>query len=111
MHHLEAQFEFEAAEDGLLQDFQIKTMKPFSNFDFLRQAFTQGEVWHVDQNRLNHVLEMGWISPSDYEKFATHGAIGSHLEILQRREGFKGFNQQAVSAILGDVDPRKIVIG
>lgn len=111
MHHLEAQFQFEAAEEGLLQEFQIKTMKPFSNFDFLKQAFTQGEVWQVEQNRLNHVLEMGWISPSDYEKFAAHGAIGSHLEILQRREGFKGFNQQAVSAILGDVDPRKIVIG
>ena len=34
------------------------------------------------------------------------GAIGSHLENLERREGFKGFNQQAVSAIIAATDPR-----
>ena len=34
------------------------------------------------------------------------GTIGSHLENLERREGFKGFNQQAVSAIISATDPR-----
>ena len=35
------------------------------------------------------------------------GAIGSHLENLQRHGGFKGFNQKAVSAIISATDPRK----
>ena len=39
-------------------------------------------------------------------KFLREGAIGSHLENLQRREGYKGFNQQAVSAIIAATDPR-----
>lgn len=111
MHHLEAQFDFESAVSGLLSDAQIKTMKPFSDFPFLRQAFTQGETWQVEPVRVEHALKQGWINADDAEKFVTNGAIGSHLEILQRREGYKGFNQQAVSAILGETDPRKVILG
>ena len=33
--------------------------------------------------------------------------IGSHLENLQRKGGFKGFNQHAVSIIIAETDPRK----
>jgi hypothetical protein len=35
------------------------------------------------------------------------GAIGSHLENLQRKAGFKGFNQQSVSVSIQATDPRK----
>ena len=35
------------------------------------------------------------------------GAIGSHLENLERNEGFKGFNQTGVSEIISATDPRK----
>ena len=37
------------------------------------------------------------------------GAVGSHLEILQRSDGFKGFNQSGVSKIISKTDPRKMV--
>jgi hypothetical protein len=107
MHHLEAQFDFDLAREGLLHESHIETMKPFSDFPFLRQAFTKGEVWPVDPKRIEIALGSGWITSEEAQKFATQGAIGSHLEILQRKEGYKGFNQQAVSAILGDTDPRK----
>jgi len=30
-----------------------------------------------------------------------------HLENLQRKGGFKGFNQHAVSLIIAETDPRK----
>jgi len=30
-----------------------------------------------------------------------------HLENLQRKGGFKGFDQQAVSLIIAETDPRK----
>ena len=49
MHHLEAQFDFDALRDGLKAEAGIETMPPFSNFPFLRQAFTAGERWPVDR--------------------------------------------------------------
>jgi hypothetical protein len=106
MHHLEAQFDFDALRDGLKQDAGIETMPPFSNFPFLRQAFTAGERWPVTKHRADRALGQGWITAEQHERFLREGAIGSHLENLERREGYKGFNQQAVSAIIAATDPR-----
>jgi len=60
----------------------------------------------VDRRRLDHCLSAGWIDSDQHARFLREGAIGSHLENLQRREGYKGFNQKSVSAILQVVDPR-----
>jgi hypothetical protein len=106
MHHLEAQFDFDALREGLKEDAGIETMPPFSNFPFLRQAFTAGERWPVAKRRVDRALSQGWITAVQHEKFLREGAIGSHLENLERREGYKGFNQQAVSAIIAATDPR-----
>jgi hypothetical protein len=106
MHHLEAQFDFDALRDGIKAEAGIDTMPPFSNFPFLRQAFTAGERWPVSPHRAGQALERGWIDSEQHEKFLRDGAIGSHLENLERREGYKGFNQQAVSAIIAATDPR-----
>ncbi len=107
MHHLEAQFDFDSLREALQTEAGIETMKPFSDFPFLRQAFTAGQRWPVDQARAERLLANGWIDEAQHSKFRAEGAIGSHLENLQRREGFKGFNQQAVSAIIAETDPRK----
>jgi hypothetical protein len=106
MHHLEAQFDFDALRDGLKTEAGIDTMAPFSNFPFLRQAFTVGERWPVAKHRVGRALELGWVDREQHDKFVKDGAIGSHLENLERREGYKGFNQQAVSAIIAATDPR-----
>jgi hypothetical protein len=106
MHHLEAQFDFNALRDGLKAEAGIETMKPFSDFPFLRQAFTEGERWPVSRHRADRALALGWITADEHRKFLNEGTIGSHLENLERREGFKGFNQQAVSAIITATDPR-----
>jgi hypothetical protein len=106
MHHLEAQFDFESLRAGLQAEAGIETMPPFSNFPFLRQAFTAGERWPVARPRADRALRLGWIDAAQHEKFLRDGAIGSHLENLERREGYKGFNQQAVSAIIAATDPR-----
>src|SRR5271168_841505 len=100
MHHLEAQFDFDYLREGLKEDAGIDTMPPFSNFPFLRQAFTAGERWPVAKHRADRTLQLGWINADQHEKFLRDGAIGSHLENLERREGYKGFNQQAVSSII-----------
>ncbi|MGO9601604.1 MAG: hypothetical protein ACLP7Q_26820 [Isosphaeraceae bacterium] len=106
MHHLEAQFDFDTLREGLKVEAGIDTMAPFSDFPFLRQAFTAGERWPVSRHRADCALAQGWIDAEQHVKFCRDGALGSHLENLERREGYKGFNQQAVSAIIAATDPR-----
>ena len=106
MHHLEAQFDFDGLRDGLKSEAGVATMMPFSDLPFLRQAFTEGERWPVAERRADRLLSLGWIDAAQHAKFLAEGAIGSHLENLQRSDGYKGFNQQSVSAILKAVDPR-----
>ncbi len=106
MHHLEARFEFDPLRDQLKEQ-GVTTMKPFSDFQFLRQAFTEGERWPVIRARAERLLAKKLISREQFELFIKGGAIGSHLENLQRHGGFKGFNQKAVSVIITATDPRK----
>jgi hypothetical protein len=109
MHHLEAQFIFEELKDGL-EPLGVKMMQPFSNFHYLKQAFTEGEMWKVELERIDLLLSQGRISKQEAEHFAQKGGIGSHLENLQRKEGYKGFNQKNVSIIIKETDPRHFVI-
>jgi hypothetical protein len=106
MHHLEARFDFDLLR-AQLEGKGVRTMKPFSDFEFLRQAFTEGERWPVAPERIEKLRQAGQITAEQGERFLREGAIGSHLENLQRRGGFKGFNQNAVSAIISATDPRK----
>ena len=41
-----------------------------------------------------------------FDQFLKEGALGSHLENLQRHGGFKGFNQKSVSVVIQATDPR-----
>jgi hypothetical protein len=105
MHHLECQFDFDAA-CAQLADAGIRTMKPFTDFDYLKQAFTVGEVWRVAPERLHFLCEGGQINREQEKQFLREGSVGSHLEILQRDEGYKGFNQTGISEIILATDPR-----
>lgn len=106
MHHLEAQFDYELLRQDLKAN-DIETMPPFSDFTFLRQAFTKAEMWAVPESRLAALLAAGKISPEAHAQIREKGAVGSHLENLQRREGFKGFNQKGVSHIIAAVHPER----
>lgn len=110
MHHLEARFDFARLRDQLAAE-GVNTMKPFSDFEFLRQAFTEGERWRVRPERVARLRERGLITPEQAEGFLKDGALGSHLENLQRKGGFKGFNQKSVSVIIAATDPRKAQAG
>ncbi len=107
MHHLEAMFDFDALAGQLAAEAGIKTMKPFTDFPYLRQAFTEGERWVVHPRRIEHMLKKGLITRDQAEQFLAKGALGSHLENLERNDGFKGFNQEGVNAIILATDPRK----
>jgi hypothetical protein len=109
MHHLECVFDWHALRDQMAVEGSIRTMDPFTTFPYLRQAFTEGERWHVSESRIKTLLESGRISATQAASFRAHGAVGSHLENLERNDGFKGFNQQGVSDIIGRTDPRRLV--
>jgi hypothetical protein len=105
MHHLECRFDYALLREQLSAH-HVNTMNPFSDFPFLKQAFTEGERWPVRRERAERLLRAGLITEAQFREFTTHGAIGSHLENLQRKGGFKGFNQKSVSAIIQATDPR-----
>ncbi len=106
MHHLEARFDFDFLR-AQFKESGVNTMNPFSDFPFLRQAFTEGERWPVRRERAERLLSAGLITREQCEQFIREGALGSHLENLQRHGGFKGFNQKSVSAVIAATDPRK----
>ena len=106
LHHLECQFDFDAAREQLATA-GVPTMAPFTDFPYLKQAFTQGEIWPVEPNRIDAALTAGSITPGQADRFRRDGALGSHLEILQRNDGYKGFNQSGVSEIIARTDPRR----
>ena len=107
MHHLECQFDFDALKTQLESGEGVKVMKPFTDFAYLRQAFTEGETWPVRLDRIDRLLRAGRITADQARHFRDKGAIGSHLENLERNQGFKGFNQTGVSEIIARTDPRK----
>jgi hypothetical protein len=61
----------------------------------------------MNPKRIERLLNSGLITGEQAEHFRTKGAIGSHLENLERNDGFKGFNQEGVNAIITATDPRK----
>jgi hypothetical protein len=105
MHHLAAQFDF----DRLIADLAgngVEYMAPFSDFPFLRQAFSVAERWPVEPARVARLVRDQLVSSEQGERFLAQGAVGSHLENIQRCEGYKGFNRKNVSAIIRRTDPR-----
>lgn len=111
MHHLECQFDFDALRAQLEREHAVKMMKPFTDFPHLRQAFTEGQRWPVAEPRIRRLLDAGLITAEQARQFREQGAIGSHLENLERNDGFKGFNQTGVSQIISATDPRRHLAG
>jgi hypothetical protein len=108
MHHLECRFDYNLVRKQLKAE-GVVMMNPFSDLLFLKQAFTEGERWPIRPERAGKFLQTGLINERQFNQFITEGAIGSHLENLQRKGGFKGFNQESVSVIIRETDPRKYI--
>ena len=106
LHHLECQFDFSATRDQLKLA-GIDTMPPFTDYPYLRQAFTHGDHWPVKPHRIERLRAASLITDEQAQQFVTNGALGSHLEILQRNDGYKGFNQKGISEIIAATDPRR----
>ena len=107
MHHLECEFDFSYA-NTLLTSNGHPTMKPFTDLPMLKQAFTEPEMWRITPERLDALEKAGHISHEARARFEKDGAPGSHMEVLQRWEGFKGFNKTGISSIIRDTDARRL---
>lgn len=104
-HHIAILVDYQKSERKLPEQ-GIPVMAPFSSFPFLKQAFTQGETWRPSKERLDLLIAAGSIDENQNAQFSSDGAIGGHVEIIERNSGFKGFNQDSVSAIITATDPR-----
>jgi hypothetical protein len=105
IHHLSCAFDFERIRQDLFSR-GYSSMQPFSMLPFLKQCFTVSDGWAVDESRTKALLDAKLITQDQYEEFGQQGAIGSHIELIDRGEGFKGFNQDSVSSIIEATDPR-----
>ncbi len=106
LHHIAALVQFSKILDDS-KDLGIINMDPFSSFPYLKQCFTQGEIWNIVTNKPKKLFERELITKDQMDRFFSIGARGSHLEFIERNDGFKGFNQEAVSDIIDRTDPRK----
>jgi len=109
MHHVAARFDFERLIEDIAR-YGVKYMAPFSNFSYLKQAFSVAERWQVDPVRVDKLLSEKSLANEQGDQFLSQGAVGSHLENIQRQEGYKGFNRKNVSAIINETDPRRHLV-
>ena len=73
---------------------------------YLRQAFSKGERWFVAEDTLDRLDSADQLTGGAADRMRLNGAVGSHIELIERNDGFKGFNQQTVSDIISRTDPR-----
>ena len=110
INHLECMYDHEVLARQL-EGQGVRFMQPFSDFPHLYQALTEGEWWPVDPARVDALEQADFISAEQAEDFRLHGSIGSHLENLERNDGFKGFNQPGIDGVLRAIDPRVTLVG
>ena len=64
----------------------------------------------MSTERIQRLVDTNLITAAQAHWFRMQGgAIGSHLENLERNDGYKGFNQHGVSKIIAKTDPRRQV--
>ena len=110
INHLECMYDHERLARQLEGE-GVAFMQPFSDVPHLYQALTEGEWWPVDPARVDALEQAGYITAEAAEDFRLYGSIGSHLENLERNDGFKGFNQPGIDGVLRAIDPRKNLVG
>ena len=110
LHHLECQFEFDALREQLRVESGLGMMPPFSDLAHLRQQFSEGERWTVEPARVAALVRSGRVTRDEGAKFLREGALGSHMENLERNDGYKGFNQTGIDEIIAGTDPRRATL-
>jgi hypothetical protein len=48
----------------------------------------------------------GHVSAEEAEQLRMNGSIVTHLENIERNDGYKGFNREGIDSVLRKLDPR-----
>jgi len=75
MHHLAALFEFDRLIANL-SEYHVEYMAPFSDFSYLKQAFSVAQRWQVDASRIKKLLDEKRISTKQADNFLQYGSVG-----------------------------------
>jgi hypothetical protein len=85
----------------------ILTMPPFSDMPHLYQELTHGDWAAVDPARVDALEAAGHLPAEEAERIRLEGAIVTHLENIERNDGYKGFNKPGIDGVLRKLDPRR----
>jgi len=105
LHHLACHYDFDAIHSQLKAR-GIEVMPPFTDLPELRQAFTVASPRSVSSERLDRLQAADLITAEQADTFQRHGALGSHIELIERRQAYKGFHQRGINTIIACTDPR-----
>ena len=111
LNHVAGLYDKTALRDQLA-DHGVKMMaEPFSDFPFLYQELTLGDWIAVDPSRVDRLEQEGHLPADEAEQIRLNGAIITHLENIERNEGYKGFNKPGIDGVLRKLDPRAYTSG
>ena len=85
----------------------IRMMPPFSDMPHLYQELTHGDWAAVDPSRVDALEAAGHLPAEEAERIRMEGAIVTHLENIERNDGYKGFNKPGIDGVLQKLDPRR----
>lgn len=85
----------------------IRMMPPFSDMPHLYQELTFGDWAPVDPARVDALEAAGHLPAEEAERIRAEGAIITHLENIERNDGYKGFNKPGIDGVLQKLDPRR----
>jgi hypothetical protein len=84
----------------------VQMMQPFTNWPHLYQELTEGDWDAVDPLRVDKLERNGHVSATEAEELRMNGSIVTHLENIERNDGYKGFNREGIDSVLRKLDPR-----
>jgi hypothetical protein len=84
----------------------VAMMAPFSDMPHLYQELTLGDWDAVDPARVDALEAAGHIDAPEAERLRMDGSIVTHLENIERNNGYKGFNRGGIDSVLRKLDPR-----
>jgi hypothetical protein len=91
LHHLACRFD-RGAFTRIMNRENVALMAPSSDRSDFYARMSEGEARPVDPRRVDRLQRSEFITAADAETFRFNGALASHLECVERNNGFKGFD-------------------
>lgn len=106
LNHVACFYDSQAMRDQMAA-LGIRMMPPFSDMPHLYQELTHGDWAAVDPARVDALEAEGHLPAEEAERIRMDGAIVTHLENIERNDGYKGFNKPGIDGVLQKLDPRR----